>query len=505
LFDPHVRFPPSPITMALKKGKKCKGRTELETSSFSSDMVAIVVESATLRVHQAFVEPNPKLWAQFEPPTLFSAMPDTYPSGCHVLADMKHLSLDVGHILVEWLYSGTYQPRAQDAPPCPSKALKRAFGAYSAAREYDLLALETLAREQISLLVANTSLSTFVKVVQEAYPTTTRKDDWLKECVMSLMKAAIKNDSALTRPEEMGEEVEDAPVANLIVKGLIDACREVVAEVAKAVSETYTTGPVEEQKATVEPASPESRVVPTPPTGDNSQVTSDPVEVIHPDSSQGPEPVKKPELQPTVESQPQPISEPPRDLEPEPCREPKRKEDDDEPWELTTKKSKKDKKKKKSAAVVKEPEPMDELVAEPEPEPEAPVPDKVEDVWDLPLKSKKGKKGKKGKKKEKSEAMAEETEPMAAPEPVPEPEPEPEPVVEAAVPDGIDELTAPAEVKKKKKKKAVSIDSWADLVEEPMEIVEAEEAAVTVVTEVEAEKDPWSFWGVTRSPRQSLS
>jgi len=32
--------------------------------------------------------------------------------------------------------------------------------------------------------------------------------------------------------------------------------------------------------------------------------------------------------------------------------------------------------------------------------------------------------------------------------------------------------------KKKKKKKAVSIGSWADLAEEPKEIVEAKEAAV---------------------------
>lgn len=41
----------------------------------------------------------------------------------------------------------------------------------------------------------------------------------------------------------------------------------------------------------------------------------------------------------------------------------------------------------------------------------------------------------------------------------------------------------------KKKKKAVSIGSWTDLVEEPRAIMENEEAAVPVVNEVEAERD----------------
>ena len=57
-----------------------------------------------------------------------------------------------------------------------------------------------------------------------------------------------------------------------------------------------------------------------------------------------------------------------------------------------------------------------------------------------------------------------------------DPEPVPEPAGEAPAPDAVDEWHVPIE--KKKKKKAVSIGSWADLAEEPKEIVEAKEAAV---------------------------
>jgi len=109
------------------------------------------------------------------------------------------------------------------------------------------------------------------------------------------------------------------------------------------------------------------------------------------------------------------------------------------------------------------------------------------------------KKVKKVKKVKKSKAMKEEAEPE--PQPAEERAPEPEPKSEAPVPDVVDEWAAPI------KKKAVFIGSWADLVEEPRDTEEPKEAAVTVVTEVGVERDPWSFWGATRSPtsRQSLS
>ena len=54
-------------------------------------------------------------------------------------------------------------------------------------------------------------------------------------------------------------------------------------------------------------------------------------------------------------------------------------------------------------------------------------------------------------------------------------------------------------IKKKKKKKAVSIGSWTDLVEEPRTIMENEEAAVPVVNEMEAERDSVDVLGGRRN------
>jgi len=332
------------------------------------------------------------------------------------------------------------------------------------------------------------------------------------------MKAAIKNKSALTTHEglEPGEDAEDTPVANVIVRGLLDACREMIAEAVEAAHKTPATIPVDELKAVVEPASQ---------TSDNSQATSSPVEVIHPEVTLGsdqeeekgrkdafyrqePDLPEEPELEPALKLGSDPVPEQPKDLEPEPHLEPEKQEpEDDRAVPVTGKKGKKVKKVKKSNAAEVE----HELVAECEPAPEPGLEPAAETPMDLapetycePTREEHefwptvvaGTKGKKDKKKRGKKldlnAMKEDA--------------EPEPVAEASVPDTVDEWAAPVK-KKKKKKKAVSIGSWADLVEEPRDIVEAKEAAVTIVTEVEIERDPWSFWGVTRSPtaRQSLS
>lgn len=171
------------------------------------------------------------------------------------------MSLDVGHVLVKWLYTGTYQLREADeneeeigpSPSSPASAaaenLRIAFGVYSLAREYELSDLEVLAREQIALLGSATDVFTFSNVMVEAYPRTIGKDDkWMAEYITTRMKAALKDDheknsgpSAVREKEEIGEnveeetEAEDIPISKLLVKGMLEACREVVQQHAPVV------------------------------------------------------------------------------------------------------------------------------------------------------------------------------------------------------------------------------------------------------------------------------
>ncbi|KAK0622764.1 hypothetical protein B0T14DRAFT_494359 [Immersiella caudata] len=543
-------------------------------------MAAIVVDSATIYVHHAFVEPFPTLWACFRS---IKAPQCTYCSNGYPLqADMDHLSLDMGHVLVQWLCSGTYQPRMQEMPPSPSQALKTAFGVYSVARQYELRGLETLAREEISLLGSKCSVSSFIDAAQQEYPKTIGRDHWLRECATSLMKSAIKNDLSLDTQEGTDDEAEGIPAASVILMSLLKVCREMIAEVANAKpteaqgqesdtidSEAVAT-PVDEptdiardestpdiacdtdSKTTI--ATPVEEPEPEPePVKEGEReaadmwgfgTATDPNHAKEPE----PEPAAEPELEVKVEDDgwgigpttskkhlkkkkgAASIPEPELEPEPTPELEPEKK-DDGNLWGFSTSISKKYKKKKVATV---DPEPEPELEPEPEPEPVEQEKKDDDEIWGFattsPKKDKK-KKVKKGAvvdpgpgpepepvkeekkddddmwafatttskkyrmKKKKGAAADLEPEPTPEAEPIPEvKETEPEPVVENEW----------AVTPKTKKKKAVSIGSWTDVVEES-KTTENEEAHVSVVAEAEVQRDPWLFWGVTKSPRQSLS
>lgn len=141
--------------------------TNHSPSPFTSGTVRILVNSATLRVHRAFVETRPKLFKRFKFPEYGESYDPDVAS-----ADLKTVSLDVGHILVLQLYAGAYQLRPQEAAPTTQEALTIAFKVHSLAREYELPELEALARDQITSLGVQTSVLTVLNVVADAYPQT---------------------------------------------------------------------------------------------------------------------------------------------------------------------------------------------------------------------------------------------------------------------------------------------------------------------------------------------
>ncbi|KAM7211379.1 hypothetical protein V8F06_013230 [Rhypophila decipiens] len=202
--------------MATKSKSKTAGSTVLEdTSPFSSNIVRIVVDSTTLRVHRALVEQKPQLFAQFQSES--SSVPTAY---------LKSVSLDVGHVLVQWLYSGTYQLRDREPALSTREALETAFAVYSLAKTYQLAGPETLATDQIIELGSAADFVTCVDVLTDNYPRIFGKDARLREFIMTRMKTALENGESLVMTVEEGCEAPDSvPVATLLVKSVVDACR----------------------------------------------------------------------------------------------------------------------------------------------------------------------------------------------------------------------------------------------------------------------------------------
>ncbi|KAK0747107.1 hypothetical protein B0T18DRAFT_391434 [Schizothecium vesticola] len=412
-------------------------QTAPDMSPFSSPIVEISFkDSATLSVHRAYLEDRPALHAT------------TFPSPTgrfgvkHYVSHMTDISIDVGHVLVKWLYTGTYQPLNQG--PSPQEALKTAFGVYSLSRRYKLPELEWLAAHEISRLKMQVDIASLLDIIEEVYPRTMGKDKWMESFLAQYIKDAMKNAKTAQPAPEFKADTENVPITKLIVKGLLDACGEAMRNVAAREAALAEGGSVLSPKLSMEddewgtprkekrhrvqkevspwfstataeqPASAETET--TPPDNDDWVVAIERVEAEVDWIEKAPslKTKKKKKKEPTVEPEPEPEATLPQD--PEPIQEPvieipsgfpeSPSEASPIKKEKKVKKFKEKKAKKKSLALEAEPEQLHELVQGqepvPVPEPEMePSPEHVA-VEDDPGAFTKVKKPKKKKKKEKS-------------------------------------------------------------------------------------------------------
>lgn len=121
---------------------------------------------------------------------------------------MKHISRSAGHVLVHYLYTGTYGTLKWVGPANGREErvakLKTGFEIYAAARKYELGGLEDLAKEQISLLSKELDAFATVAAVSEVYPTSTDEDTWFPGFMKTVVKTAFKGSAALLEPEARG-------------------------------------------------------------------------------------------------------------------------------------------------------------------------------------------------------------------------------------------------------------------------------------------------------------
>lgn len=420
-------------------------------------------------MHRALVEQKPQLFAQFQSES--SSVPTAY---------LKSVSLDVGHVLVQWLYSGTYQLWDREPALSTREALETAFAVYSLAKTYQLAGLETLATDQIIELGSAADFVTCVDVITDNYPRIFGKDARLREFIMTRMKTALENGESLVMTvEEGGEAPDSVPVATLLVKSVVDACRATDKEPFVSLStEPDMPEPGERVKSPVQ--------ISTPMPLHELEPVSELPPTSEPELVPGPTwmmwPTKKESGLTVPESQPEP--------ELEAVKEPAVDEECSAPPKKMNKKKKKQKCKAGMARII-DPDPMEELAPEPAQEPQAtPLEEPVLEVLEaVPI----------------PEAEPpQEAEVMAEPELVVTlvPEDPPEPVILS----DDDFCTTPTATQnsKKKKKKVSRIDCDVPAEEPP-----AESPEVPIVFESDVEpKNPWEFWGAKKSPkspRQSLS
>lgn len=87
-----------------------------------------------------------------------------------------------------------------------------------------------LARDQISALGDQDSIFTLIDVVEEVYPRTIGRDEWLAGYMTSRLKAAIKENPELAMLPGRERENDGISVSRIIVKSVMEAYRELKGE-----------------------------------------------------------------------------------------------------------------------------------------------------------------------------------------------------------------------------------------------------------------------------------
>ncbi|KAK0747108.1 hypothetical protein B0T18DRAFT_165284 [Schizothecium vesticola] len=367
--------------MSSSSGKKKETVLETKTSPspFGSATVKLFLKSSTLRVHKAFLADKPQLYG-----TGSGGVSGEIDS-TQVL--LKETSLEVGHVLVMWLYSGTYQLLPRDAEATPREALKTALEVYVLALKYDLSGLESLARDQVTRHGDEVGIYTTINVVLEVYPLKSKGDEWLNEFLSTRTKEALKNDpTSAVMPKDAGEQEETTLIAKTIVRSVLDAYREKSEELVarEAVLEEATRALAAQQLSFDNVVRESANAPPAETSAPPRQESSIPGPSEESNYELAPEEVPEVFAMAVVEELSLPRQAPGSPENDWVMTSPRAAELEPEDLAVSSKKSKKDKKGKKNKTAEPEPEPQ------PEPEPEPPSAPEPE-----PAVSKKDKKKKK--------------------------------------------------------------------------------------------------------------
>ncbi|KAK4444612.1 hypothetical protein QBC34DRAFT_182481 [Podospora aff. communis PSN243] len=97
------------------------------------------------------------------------------------LPELPEIPDDVGHILVHYLHTGTYEslkPKEEESPAKQISELRTSIRAYATARTYDLPELMRLAEKKIEKYGNTLTLPHLLEVTKDAHPTLSEADTW---------------------------------------------------------------------------------------------------------------------------------------------------------------------------------------------------------------------------------------------------------------------------------------------------------------------------------------
>ncbi|KAJ2994817.1 hypothetical protein NUW58_g1445 [Xylaria curta] len=189
-----------------------------ESSPYTSPIVTIrFADGQPLVIPNRFLDKYPKL----SPPALFPVHGDK-------TLDLKHIPGSAGHVLVHYLFTGTYEclkPRESSHDERNAAEFATSVRVYAAAQTYELPALENLAKGEMEKLGNRLQVMQILDVLKDTLPSPSINDMWLQNYLKSLVRPFVDNPPA-SLDSLSGSSSQTLSIANALLKVVIELWRE---------------------------------------------------------------------------------------------------------------------------------------------------------------------------------------------------------------------------------------------------------------------------------------
>ncbi|KAI1421351.1 hypothetical protein F5Y12DRAFT_34612 [Xylaria sp. FL1777] len=184
--------------------------TRPESSPYASPLVKLhFADGPPLPVAHRLIEKSPKLIACCK-----------YDMTLH----LAHISSDVGHVLVHYLYTGTYECLKPRGSFYEKDVAEFTIGVwvYAVAGDYGLPGLKSLARGEIEKLGNRLQVTQVLDILSDILPNPSIDDIWLQSYLKSLVRPLIIDNPPTSLGSLSGSAGKTLSIAHTLLKAVIE-------------------------------------------------------------------------------------------------------------------------------------------------------------------------------------------------------------------------------------------------------------------------------------------
>jgi hypothetical protein len=148
--------------------------------------------------------------------------------------ELPQVDEDIGHTLVHYLYTGTYQTLKSQGVSCPLTEYRRGILVYCVARLYELNGLADHAIRIIGLFDKMLSIFQVLDIASNVYPKLLEDETWLPDYLKTKIGAAFKADETIFSQERFLNHIGEATAfTKALVKIMVGIYTEKITSKAK--------------------------------------------------------------------------------------------------------------------------------------------------------------------------------------------------------------------------------------------------------------------------------